>query len=112
MHEKDVINIKDCLFAIEKINKYLSDINSEEAFFSDTETYDAVLMNFIVISEACGRLSNDLKEENKKIEWTKIKGFRNLIAHDYFGLDVREIWSIIIKYLPSLKLDLERIVNS
>ena len=61
MHEKDVINIKDCLFAIEKINKYLSDINSEEEFFSDIETYDAVLMNFIVISEACGRLSNDLK---------------------------------------------------
>ncbi len=49
------------------------------------------------------RLSDEFTEKHHQIEWLKIKGLRNIIAHDYFGIDIEEIWSVINIYLPELK---------
>jgi uncharacterized protein with HEPN domain len=48
--------------------------------------FDAVLMNFIVIGEMAGKLSEDFKNIHNEIEWWKIKGLRNIVAHNYFGV--------------------------
>ncbi len=56
--------------------------------------FDAVMMNFIVIGEIVGRLSGEFKEKYNQINWKKVLGFRNIVAHNYFGIDA-EVWEII-----------------
>jgi uncharacterized protein with HEPN domain len=69
------------------------------------------MMNFIVIGEMVARLSDEFTMGNSHIDWHKIKGFRNILAHDYFGIDAEEVWDIIKKHLPKLKSDIEKISN-
>jgi uncharacterized protein with HEPN domain len=55
MHEHDEANIEDCLFAISHIEEYIDGISSSDQLLNDYKTYDAVLMNFVIIAEACNR---------------------------------------------------------
>lgn len=57
--------------------------------------FDATLMNFVLIGEMCDRISDELKKQHPEIDWKKIKGFRNMIAHDYLGIDAEEVWQIV-----------------
>ena len=89
--------------AIEKIERYTSDISNWEGLKEDIETFDACLMNFVIIGESVLRLDMNFIESHPQMEWHKIRGFRNLIAHDYFGIDVEEVWDIIQNKIPRLK---------
>lgn len=89
--------------AMEKIERYNSDISNWEDLKDDIETFDACLMNFVIIGESVLRLDMNFIEFHPQIEWHKIRGFRNLIAHDYFGIDVEEVWDIIQNKIPRLK---------
>jgi len=59
-------------------------------------------MNFIVIGAAIKRISPELKSMHPQIEWRKIAGFREIVSHNYFGIDADEIWDIIQNHLPPL----------
>jgi uncharacterized protein with HEPN domain len=89
--------------AITKIERFTSDLSSWIDLKNDEETFDACLMNFVIIGESVLRLEISFTEKHNNIEWHKIRGFRNLIAHDYFGIDVEEVWDIIQTKLPKLK---------
>lgn len=91
------------LESIEKIQRFTSDLSSWEDLKNDEETFDACLMNFVIIGESVLRLDVHFIETNNQIEWHKIRGFRNLIAHDYFGIDIEEVWDIIENKIPELK---------
>lgn len=93
--------IEDILESALKIRRYTSGLTFEE-FLSDEMAIDAVIRNFEVIGEASGRLSDDFRESNKQIDWKKIRGFRNRIVHDYFGIDHSIVWNIIQNFLPDL----------
>lgn len=69
------------------------------------------MMNFIVIGENVGKLSENLKEQNPQINWNKMYGFRNIIAHHYFGINVDIVWEIINDDLPKLKSSLNNIIK-
>jgi uncharacterized protein with HEPN domain len=69
------------------------------------------MMNFVVIGEMIDKISDDLKRKHPDIEWTKIKGFRNIVAHDYFGIDAEEVWQIVKNKIPSLKSDLKQLLG-
>ncbi len=90
--------------AINKIERFTSDLSSWQDLKNDEETFDACLMNFLIIGESVLRLDVDFLEANNQIEWHKIRGFRNLIAHDYFGIDAEEVWDIVQNKIPELKL--------
>ena len=68
-------------------------------------------MNFVVIGEMVDKLSEDFKKDHGKIEWTKIKGFRNLVAHDYLGIDAEEVWQIIKDKIPTLKSEIKTLIT-
>ena len=112
MHNKDKTNVEDCLMAISRIAEYTRGILDKKELLADTKTYDAVLMNFVVIAEACKRLSTELKDENAQVDWAGVRQFRNYLAHDYFGVDIREVWEAIQRDLPKLKTDFEKILAS
>lgn len=69
-------------------------------------------MNFIVIGEMVEKLSDNLKDiSNSQINWFRIKGFRNILAHNYFGVDAEEVWQIIHNNLPELEAELSKLIK-
>ena len=97
----------DC---IDKIKQYSSSFTSADAFWEENQAFDATLMNFIVIGEMVDKLSEDLKDASNEIDWFKIKGFRNILAHNYFGVDAEEVWQIIHNSLPKLEIQLKDLI--
>ena len=111
MSEKDKPNLLSLLDSSEKILKFTNHIANPDDFINDKIVFDAVLMNFIVIGETIGKLSNDLKNEYDYIGWIKINNFRNVIAHDYFGIDAEEVWQIIKDDIPVFISNLKKILK-
>ena len=111
MSNKDKANLLAILDSSRKINLFVTDHNSGDSLFQDIESFDAVLLNFVVIGEAVNRLSEGLKKENKHIPWQQIKRFRNIVAHDYFGVDAEEVWEIISQHLPPLEHQIKEILE-
>ncbi len=111
MSEKDLLNCFAILEALERIEQYTHPHQSAEQWMKDQVAYDACLMNFVVIGEMTAKMSNDFLGQNKNIEWHKIKAFRNIIAHDYLGIDFKEVWQIIQTKLPELKIKIKQITS-
>ncbi len=102
MFEKDKGNLLAILDSARKIQKYTSQLHSADELFDNEQIFDAVLMNFVVIGEAVGRLSEKTLNEIAYVPWEQIKGFRNIIAHNYFGVDAEEVWQTIRSDVPEL----------
>lgn len=110
MSEKDEANLLAIMEASEKIIQFSSSFPDADAFLEDARSFDACMMNFVVIGETATKLSDSLKQVHKHISWSKIKALRNIVAHDYFGIDAEEVWQIIQKHIPKLISDLKQIL--
>lgn len=87
MSEREItLLLKDMLEAAQKIFSYTNTMSFED-FAEDDKTKDAVIRNFEVIGEAAKRVPDDFKRRHPEIQWKRIRGFRNRIAHEYFGID-------------------------
>jgi uncharacterized protein with HEPN domain len=93
-----------------KILDYTEGLSFEE-FASDNKTADAVIRNFEIIGEAANRLPEVFKDRFPEIDWHRIRGFRNRIIHDYFGIDYSIVWMIKETFLPQMILQLEQLSN-
>ena len=111
MFEKDKLNLLSALDAVNKISQYCKDFHSADEFYTNQRDFDATMMNFIIIGEMVVRLSEEFIEKYSYIDWNKIRGFRNIVAHNYFGIDAEEVWDIIQSHLPKLKDDLNKIIK-
>jgi len=100
--------VEDILNSCNKIIDYTKDI-SYEFFVSDSKTIDAVIRNFEIIGEAANRLPDEYKDAHPEIDWFRIRGFRNRIVHDYFGIDYSIVWQIKENYLPILIANLRQL---
>ncbi len=88
--------------SISKIEKYVVGLDCSE--FMQTEmVQDAVLRNLQVLAESTQRLSEAFKDKHREIEWYKITGLRNILVHDYLGIDIETVWHIVQRNLPDLK---------
>ena len=103
MLNKDYYILLSILETILKIEKYTTDYLSSEDFYGNDRDFDAAMMNFIVLGEEVGKLSEDIKFKNQHVNWSKIYGLRNIIAHHYFGINADLVWQIIKNDLPKLK---------
>lgn len=93
--------IDDILESGRKILEYTSGFTLDQ-FKIDSKTVDAVIRNFEIIGEAANRLPEDFKDKHNDIDWHKVRGFRNRIVHDYFGIDYSIVWVIRETFLPDL----------
>jgi len=82
---------------------------SFEDFLKDSKTVDAVIRNFEVIGEAANLLPEGFKDKYPEIDWHRIRGFRNRIVHDYFGIDYSIVWEIRNTFLPDMINNLKSI---
>ena len=109
MHIKDHNRLESILDAILKIELYTEKFQDADQLNDNNLVFDATMMNFVIIGEMVAKLSDDFKNQYPEIEWHKIKGLRNIAAHDYFGIDAEEVWQIIQNNLPVLKKFIEKI---
>lgn len=94
--------LNDILDAILKIESY----KKEQPFntlLADPLRVDAITFNLLIIGEAAGKLPLDLREAHPQIPWRQVVGLRNVIAHQYFALDLEIIWDVVEKELPELR---------
>lgn len=94
--------LDDILEAIEKIHAYTGEM-TYEAFVGDPKTQDAVIRNLEIIGEAASRLPDSVKDVAAEIEWRKIVGLRNILAHEYFGVSIPVVWDVIKNKLVPLE---------
>lgn len=93
--------ISDILESAYKILDYTAGLSFEE-FTKDNKTVDAVVRNFEIIGEAANRLPEEFKDRFPEIDWHRVRGFRNRIVHDYFGIDYSIVWVIKEIFLPQM----------
>jgi uncharacterized protein with HEPN domain len=79
--------LDDILEAIHQIQTYVADEN-EDAFAKDRKTQDAVIRNLEIIGEAAGNLPEHMQRSEPEIDWRKITGLRNILIHEYFGINL------------------------
>jgi uncharacterized protein with HEPN domain len=109
MYNKDEQLCLNILEAVNKIIVITQEFTNKEDFKNQFIKYDAVMLNFIVIGEMAGKLSNEFVLKQSSIDWIKINGFRNIIAHDYFGIDNDIVWQIVQTKIPELKCFLDQL---
>jgi uncharacterized protein with HEPN domain len=101
---------QDILEAGQAIQAYVQAITLQD-FVRDRMRYSAVIREFEIIGEAVGKLPAALKTEYSDIPWQDIKDFRNLLAHEYFGVDLEIVWNTIQNDLPLLLRAVEKIYS-
>ena len=102
--------LEDILSSIEKIIGYTKGILFKD-FIKNSMVVDAVLFNLQIIGEAAKHLPDEFRNRHKEIEWRKVAGFRDMIAHEYFGVSMEIVWDIIQNNIPELKKAIEGLLD-
>jgi uncharacterized protein with HEPN domain len=100
--------IEDILEAIGRIADYTRDLDFE-SWQKDQKTIDAVIRNFEIIGEAARHVPESVQTHYPEIPWAKLKGIRNVLIHEYFGVDVEVVWKAVLQDLPGLGKMLKQI---
>jgi len=104
----DSLYIKDILESIKAIEEYIENINYNQ-FIENRMIYSATIRELEIIGEATGKISQETKEKYPNIDYRTIKDFRNVLAHEYFGVDMQIVWGIVTEKLASLKEEILKI---
>ncbi|TAJ96338.1 DUF86 domain-containing protein [bacterium] len=104
------VSLEDILEAINKIRRYTAGF-SQEAFCKDEKTLDAVVRNLEVIGEAVKKVPAKIRSKHHQVDWKKIAGLRDILIHEYFGIDVEIVWDILENKLPALEKEVKKIVS-
>jgi uncharacterized protein with HEPN domain len=94
--------LEDIQSSIQKIGKFTKGLSLQK-FQKDDLVIDAVIRNLAVIGEASKSIPDKIKKKYPNIEWEKIAALRNILVHEYFGIDEQIVWDIITNKLPELK---------
>ena len=106
MSRRDDLLLQDIRRACHKVLRFTSHLDRKQ-FFADEKTHDAVLRNLEIIGEAAKRVSCETRDRFPGIAWRKIAGFRDVVAHQYFGIDENILWDIVTNKVPALLEQLE-----
>ena len=103
--------IEDIELSMTRILEYTKGMDMLK-FKQSSITVDAVVRNFEIIGEAAKYIPEHLKVNYQEIPWNKMSGLRNLISHEYFGVDYEMIWEIISSELPKNLVDIRKILKT
>jgi uncharacterized protein with HEPN domain len=101
--------VQHVIEAIEAIQTFIAG-HTEESLMKDLKTISACLYQFSIIGEATFHVESEVLKKYS-YPWHKVKAFRNIILHEYFGIEMNVIWHTAIKILPELKQLMQEILK-
>lgn len=111
MSKRDnLLLVQDMLDSANKIQEYTKGFSFDD-FIGDDKTIDAVVRNFEIIGEAATRIDPVFQIANSQVPWKKLKGYRNRLIHEYFGVDYQIVWDILSDDLSTLITELKKITD-
>lgn len=93
--------LEHILESIERVESFCS--CGRDEFMKNPMIQDATIRNFEIIGEAAKRLSDDVRIAYPNISWSDIAGFRDVLIHDYMGVNLKLVWNVVENHLPALK---------
>ncbi len=106
----DLDRFRDILRAIGNAERFRDD--GEDRFQRDEIVQVWVLHHLLIIGEAARGLSERVRGENPQVPWPRIIALRNLVVHEYFGLNLQQVWMVLVRDLPVLRAGVEAIVKA
>jgi len=108
---KDILYLEHILEAIGSIEGFLKG-KAKVDFMADNLLQSAVIRQLTVIGEATKRISHEQKNKSSYTQWKDIAGFRDVLVHDYFGIDLESVWNTVETDLPLLKMEVTKLLNN
>lgn len=105
-----IFYLEDMLLSMNRIEEYTEGLDFKR-FKLNYMVVDAVIRNFEVIGEASKNIPPEIKHKYPEIPWGKMYGLRNMISHEYFGIDYEMLWEIAKNNLPENQADLQEIIS-
>ena len=103
----DTTILEDIRAAIDRILTYSQELEYDD-FVTDIKTQDAIIRNIEILGEAVKLLSEKTKEKYPNVPWKDIAGTRDKLIHDYFGVNIDVVWSIVRNDIPLLNKEIEK----
>jgi uncharacterized protein with HEPN domain len=101
-------HIRDCIAKVEYLSGRLHNYDNFEKQWIEQ---DAIIRNLEIIGEASVHVSDDLKGKYADVDWKEMRGMRNFVTHQYFGVSLTIIWDIVVNDIPLLKRQIQDIIN-
>ena len=111
MDDKNLMLVKNIIAHVSKVLVYCGGMD-EKSFVTDNKTVDACLINLQQIGELANKTGEQFKATHPDIPWNEMRGLRNIIAHNYDGVNVFHIWNTINSSLPDLLRQLDDIIKN
>ena len=111
MKNKDLFRLEHIRDCIEKILFLMYKLNNQDNFEQNWIEQDAIIRNLEIIGEASANISDDLKQNYPEVWWKEMKGMRNVVVHQYFGVELSDIWSTVLNDIPLLKEQIQKIIE-
>ncbi len=102
--------LEDILGSLERIQTLTSGLSYDD-FTKDLARQEAVIRNLEIIGEAAKHIPTAMRSGHPEVDWARIGGLRDILIHRYFAVDLEIIWDVILNRLPSLEVNIKRILS-
>jgi uncharacterized protein with HEPN domain len=110
MRRSYLLYLDDILTSTNKILSYVGESSFDEVM-QDEMRLEAIERNFTIMGEAARNIPQEIKEKYPFVEWQKVSDFRNILAHENFGISKKIMWTIIKEKLPPLQKSIQTVLE-